>query len=181
MTTATTTSLGVDQPTGPDTWYSVSVEEVAARLGVDPAAGLSSRQAADLLDRGGPNALPVEKPVSGWRRLVGQYRSYMQMILLGAAIVSLAIKEWSTGVLLLVITLLNATVSLRQEGKAESAMNALKSMVKPTARVRRDGSEAQIDAEQVVTAISFSWLPGTRYRRTGGSSRPARCRSTSPL
>jgi len=74
----------------------------------------------------------------------------MQMILLGAAIVSLAIKEWSTGVLLLFITLLNATVSLRQEGKAESAMNALKSMVKPTARVRRDGSEAQIDAEQVV-------------------------------
>ena len=46
--------------------------------------------------------------------------------------------------------MLNAVIGLRQEGKAESAMNALKSMMKATARVRRDGSEAQIPAEQVV-------------------------------
>ena len=63
---------------------------------------------------------------------------------------SLAIKEWSTGVLLILITVLNAVVGLRQEGKAESAMNALKAMVKATARVRRDGSEAEIAAEEVV-------------------------------
>ena len=48
------------------------------------------------------------------------------------------------------LTVLNAVVGLRQEGKAESAMNALKSMMKATARVRRDGSEAEIPAEQVV-------------------------------
>ena len=74
----------------------------------------------------------------------------MQLILLAAAIVSLAIKEWSTGVLLLLITVLNAVVGLRQEGKAESAMNALKAMVKASARVRRDGTEAEIPAEEVV-------------------------------
>ena len=74
----------------------------------------------------------------------------MQLILVGAAIVSLAIKEWTTGVLLLLITVLNAVVGLRQEGKAQSAMNALKAMVKATARVRRDGSEAEIAAEEVV-------------------------------
>jgi Ca2+-transporting ATPase len=112
--------------------------------------GLSVERAAELLDRHGPNTLPVEQPVPGWRRLVRQYRSYMQMILLGAAVVSLAIKEWSTGVLLILITVLNAVVSLRQEGKAESAMNALKAMVKATARVRREGSEAEIAAEEVV-------------------------------
>ena len=66
------------------------------------------------------------------------------------AIVSLAIKESSTGVLLLLVTVLNAVVGLRQEGKAESAMNALKAMVKASARVRRDGTEAQIPAEEVV-------------------------------
>jgi Ca2+-transporting ATPase len=128
----------------------VSAEDVPARLGVDPAVGLSAERADELLARNGPNPLPVEHPVPGWRRFVGQYRSYIQMILLGAAIVSLAIKEWSTGVPLLLITVLNATVSLHQEGKAESAMNALKSTVKATARVRRNGAEAQIDAEQVV-------------------------------
>ena len=69
---------------------------------------------------------------------------------MAAAIVSLAIKEWSTGVLLILITVLNAVVGLRQEGKAQSAMNALKAMVKATARVRRDGSEAEIPAEEVV-------------------------------
>ena len=74
----------------------------------------------------------------------------MQIILVGAAVVSLLIKEWSTAVLLVVLTLLNAVVGLRQEGKAESAMNALKSMMKATARVRRDGAEAEIPAEELV-------------------------------
>ena len=131
-------------------WYARSPDEVAEALGVDPVNGLSSQRAAELLKADGPNALPEEKPTPGWRRFLDQYRSYMQLILVGAAVVSLVIKEWSTGVLLLVLTLLNAVVGLRQEGKAESAMNALKSMMKATARVRRDGIEAEIPAEQLV-------------------------------
>ncbi|HET9601542.1 MAG TPA: HAD-IC family P-type ATPase [Acidimicrobiales bacterium] len=131
-------------------WYARSPDEVAEVLGVDPENGLSSQRAAELLKADGPNALPEEKPTPGWRRFLDQYRSYMQLILVGAAVVSLVIKEWSTGVLLLVLTLFNAVVGLRQEGKAESAMNALKSMMKATARVRRDGIEAEIPAEQLV-------------------------------
>ena len=131
-------------------WFARSPDEVAASLGVDPAAGLAAAQAAELLAKKGPNALPEEKPKPGWLRFLEQYRSYMQIILLVAALVSLLIKEWSTGVLLVLLTVLNAVVGLRQEGKAESAMNALKSMMKATARVRRDGSESVIPAEQVV-------------------------------
>ena len=131
-------------------WYSRTPEQVAADLEVDPATGLPAAKAAELLARNGPNALPEEKPKPGWRRFLDQYRSYMQIILIVAAVVSLVIKEWSTGVLLLALTVLNAVIGLRQEGKAESAMNALKSMMKATARVRRDGSEAQIPADQVV-------------------------------
>ena len=136
--------------TAADQWYAVSPDQVASKLGVDPSAGLTGDEAAKRLDRNGPNAMPAEEQVPGWRRFVDQYRSYMQIILVGAAIVSLAIKEWSTGALLILITVINAVVGLRQEGKAESAMNALKAMVKATARVRRDGSEAQIAAEAVV-------------------------------
>jgi P-type Ca2+ transporter type 2C len=132
------------------TWYSRSPDEVSAALGVDPASGLSASGAAELLAANGPNALPEEKPKPGWLRFLEEYRSYMQIILVAAAIVSLAIKEWSTAVLLLLLTVLNAVVGLRQEGKAESAMNALKSMMKATARVRRDGSESEIPAEKVV-------------------------------
>jgi Ca2+-transporting ATPase len=131
-------------------WYARSPDEVAAALEVDPGTGLTSARAAELLRANGPNALPEEKPKPGWRRFLDEYRSYMQLILVGAAAVSLLIKEWSTAVLLLVLTLLNAVIGLRQEGKAESAMNALKSMMKATARVRRDGAEAEIPAEQLV-------------------------------
>jgi P-type Ca2+ transporter type 2C len=131
-------------------WYARSPEEVAADLGVEPATGLSAARAAELLVANGPNALPEEKPKPGWRRFLEQYRAYMQIILIAAAVVSLIIKEWSTGVLLILLTVLNAVIGMRQEGKAESAMNALKSMMKATARVRRDGAEAQIPADQVV-------------------------------
>src|ERR1700761_7960067 len=131
-------------------WYSRAPAEVASDLGVDPALGLTAARAAELLSANGPNALPEEKPKPGWRRFLEEYRSYMQIILIAAAIVLLLIKEWSTGVLLLALTVLNAVIGLRQEGKAESAMNALKSMMKATARVRRDGFHAQIPAENVV-------------------------------
>jgi P-type Ca2+ transporter type 2C len=82
--------------------------------------------------------------------LLGQYTSYMQLILVGASVVSLVIKQWSTAIVLFVLSLINAVTGLRQEGKAESAMNALKSMMEATARVRRDGAEAEIPAEQLV-------------------------------
>src|SRR6516162_7107397 len=131
-------------------WYARSPAEVAVDLGVEPATGLSVARAAELLAANGPNALPEEKPKPGWRRYLDQYRSYMQIILIAAAVVSLLIKEWSTAVLLILLTVLNAVIGMRQEGKAESAMNALKSMMKATARVRRDGAEAQIPADQVV-------------------------------
>src|SRR5436305_8943656 len=131
-------------------WHAVDGDQVARRLGVDPAIGLTGADAAQRLGRDGPNDLPAEEPVPGWRRFLDQYRTYMQLILVGAAVVSLAIQEWSTAVLLVAITFLNAVVGLRQEGKAESAMNALKAMVRASARVRRDGREAQIAAEEVV-------------------------------
>ncbi|WP_042363970.1 cation-translocating P-type ATPase [Streptacidiphilus neutrinimicus] len=131
-------------------WYARPAQEVASRLGVDPETGLSGARAAELLAAHGPNALPEEQPRPEWLRFLDQYRSYMQIILVAAAIVSLAIKEWSTGILLIALTLFNAVTGLRQEGKAESAMNALKSMMKATARVRRDGAETELPAEQLV-------------------------------
>jgi Ca2+-transporting ATPase len=131
-------------------WSACPAREVAARLGVNPATGLTAAQAAEQLATDGPNALPEEKPKPGWRRFLDEYRSYMQIILVAAAVVSMLIKEWSTAILLLALTVLNAVVGLRQAGKAESAMNALKSMMKATARVRRDGTESEIPAEELV-------------------------------
>jgi P-type Ca2+ transporter type 2C len=55
-------------------WYTRSPEEVAADLGVDPAAGLTAARAAELLNANGPNALPEETPKPGWRRFLEEYR-----------------------------------------------------------------------------------------------------------
>ncbi|EFC81921.1 HAD-IC family P-type ATPase [Frankia sp. EUN1f] len=141
----------IDRSTvGTDSWFARSVEEVTTAFRVDPAVGLADARVAELLATDGPNVLPEEKPTPGWRRFLSQYRSYMQLILIGAAVVSVGVAEWSTAVLLALLTVLNAVVGLRQEGKAESAMNALRSMLKATARVRRSGSEAEIPADQVV-------------------------------
>ena len=131
-------------------WYALSPEQAAAQLGVDPTTGLPAATAAQRLAQNGPNALPAEQPPPGWRRFLAQYAAYMQIILVIAGVLSLAIGQWSTGGVLLLLTVFNAAVGMRQEGKAESAMNALKSMTKREARIRRDGVEATIPAEQVV-------------------------------
>ena len=150
MTMSTTDQVSAGTGGATERWYALSADDAAKRLGVDPAAGLSAAKAAELLQKDGPNALPAEQTVAEWRRFLDQYRAYMQIILLIAAILSLAIGEWSTGAVLLLLTVFNAVVGLRQAGKAESAMNALKSMTKQTARVRRGGVESTIPAEEVV-------------------------------
>ena len=133
-----------------ESWYALSAGDVARQLGVDPASGISAAKAAELLKTNGPNALPAEKPPPGWTLFLAQYKSYMQIILVGAAIASIVIGQIATGIAVLLITALNAVGGLRQQGKAESAMNALQSMLKTTARVRRDGSEVKVGADQVV-------------------------------
>jgi Ca2+-transporting ATPase len=131
-------------------WYSRSAEETASGVGVSVDTGLSGVEAAARLARNGPNALAAEASAPGWKRFLAQYKSYMQIILVGAAIASILIGEVATGLAVLLITALNALGGLRQQGKAESAMNALQSMLKTSARVRRDGTEVKVDADQVV-------------------------------
>jgi Ca2+-transporting ATPase len=131
-------------------WYALEPDEVSKRLEVNVETGLSSVEASSRLARGGPNTLPVESPPSTLHRLLEQYTSYMQLILVGAAVVSLVIAQWGTAIALFAISLFNAVGGLRQQGKAESAMNALQEMMEATARVRRDGTEAAIPSEEVV-------------------------------
>jgi P-type Ca2+ transporter type 2C len=88
--------------------------------------------------------------VPGWKQFLAQYRSYIQIILVAAAVASILIGELTTGIVVLAITTLNALGGMRQQGKAENAMNALQSMLKASARVRRDGAEIEIDADHVV-------------------------------
>ena len=144
------TSETAPAPAASTSWYAKSVQETASAVGVEVGTGLSGAEAAARLAKYGPNALAAEAAAPGWKRFLAQYKSYMQIILVGAAIASILIGEISTGLAVLLITALNALGGLRQQGKAESAMNALQSMLKTQARVRRDGTEVKVDADQVV-------------------------------
>src|SRR4029077_15281778 len=139
-----------DVASGTTAWFRLTPEDVERRLEVDPTEGLSAAKAAELLQKNGPNALPAEPTVPGWKQFLAQYRSYMQIILVGAAVASMLIGQLATGIPVLAITAVNAFGGMRQQGKAESAMNALQSMLKASARVRRDGAEIEIDADKVV-------------------------------
>ena len=124
---------------------------VAQELGVDPSSGLVASGATDRLRTNGPNKLAGAKKESGFRAFVRQYQDFMQIILLGAAIVNaLVTDETGTTVLLAGLTVLNAVIGLRQEAKAEESVAALAQMMKTIARVRRDGQAIEIDAEELV-------------------------------
>src|SRR3954449_3227628 len=125
--------------------------EVARDLDVDPERGLSSEEAASRLSKFGPNELAGGKQEPAWRAFLRQYEDFMQLILLGAALVNqLATQETGTTVVLAGLTVFNAVIGLRQESKAEESVKALAQMMKTVARVRRDGRAVEIDAEQLV-------------------------------
>ena len=132
-------------------WYALSPEEVASRVGVDPASGLPAAEAASRLASVGPNAFAVAEVEPRWRAFVRQYRGPMQIVLLVAGIGSLyPLKELGTGLVLLFLTLFNAVLGLRQEGQAAAAVAALQKMMIVKARVRRDGELVLIPAEELV-------------------------------
>jgi Ca2+-transporting ATPase len=132
-------------------WYSLAPEDAAGRLGVDPASGLSGTEAASRLASVGPNKFTAAAVEPRWRAFVRQYRDPMQIVLLVAGIGSLyPLKELGTGLVLLFLTLFNAVLGLRQEGKAAEAVAALQKMMIIKARVLRDGELVVLPAEQLV-------------------------------
>jgi Ca2+-transporting ATPase len=129
----------------------VEAVEVARTLGVDPATGLSQAEAASRLQTHGRNRLAGGKKESGFQAFVRQYRDFMQIVLLVAAVVNLVVTgDVGTSLVLAGLTLFNAVIGLRQEAKAEESVKALAQMMKTVARVRRDGQALEIDAEELV-------------------------------
>ncbi|MEV6964065.1 HAD-IC family P-type ATPase [Hamadaea sp. NPDC051192] len=155
-----------DVPGGPA--YARSYADVAAAAGVRPEQGLSSAEAQERLARFGPNRLAGGKKESAVAAFVRQYRDFMQIILLAAAVVNLIVtKSWSTTIVLAGLTVFNAVIGLRQEAKAEESVRALQQMMKTIARVRRDGQAVEVDAEQLVPGDVVLLEAGNRVPADG--------------
>ncbi|HEV2255283.1 MAG TPA: cation-transporting P-type ATPase [Streptosporangiaceae bacterium] len=132
-------------------WHTLAADQVLRSEEADEQRGLSSAEAAARARRCGPNKLAAGEAESRWRAFLRQYRDPMQIVLLAAGVGSLyPLRQLGTGLLLILLTLFNAVMGLREEGKAAAAVAALQKMVIITARVRRDGRLAEIPAEQLV-------------------------------
>src|SRR3954452_10756281 len=133
------------------TWHVLSRGGVVHELHVEPERGLTSEEAAERLAHYGPNRFAEAKAEPRWHAFLRQYRDPMQIVLLGAGLISIyPVKQPGTGLMILLLTLLNAVLGLSQEGKAAAAVAALQKMMIVKARVRRDGALAQLPAEHLV-------------------------------
>ena len=149
-------------------WYRLSTEEVCRRLDVDPAVGLSAAAVLERRQRYGPNKLAEEAKEPGWRAFLRQYRDLMQLVLLGAAIVSIvALQDFSTGLVVIGLTVVNALMGLHQEGKAAESVAALRQMLIMTANVRRDGQRVQVPAEELVPGDIVGFEAGDKVGADG--------------
>jgi P-type Ca2+ transporter type 2C len=132
-------------------WHGAEASAVAREFGVQPEHGLSVEEARSRLQSHGPNRLAGAKKESGLQAFLRQYRDFMQIVLLAAALINLVVTgDVATSVVLAGLTVFNAVIGLRQEAKAEESVKALAQMLKTIARVRRDGQAIEIDAEELV-------------------------------
>jgi len=127
-------------------WHALPADRAAAELDCDPARGLTAAAAAARLAQHGPNQLASKPPRPAWLKFLDQFKNFLVIVLIGAAVLAGAVGELKDSIVIAIVVLLNATLGFFQEHRAEAALAALKNMLAPIARVRRDGHAALIPA-----------------------------------
>ena len=155
--------------------YSQSKEELLTSLSADEHRGLTSAEVLVRKQKYGANKLKEKKKKTTMQRFLDQFKDAMILILIAAAVISFVVvcveQNWGElfePLLIVLIVILNAVMGVYQEGKAEKALDALKSMSAPHARVIRDGEEKVIDASELV--------PGDIIKLEAGDFVPADAR-----
>ena len=162
-------------------YHSKSAEDVLRELSTNVQEGLSSEEVAERRKKHGDNKLSEKKKKTGLGRFIDQFKDAMIIILLIAAVISAVVvayevfitkagdpMEFFEPALILIIVIFNAIMGVMQESKAEKALDALKSMSAPHARVIRDGEERLVDASELV--------PGDIIKLEAGDFVPADAR-----
>jgi magnesium-transporting ATPase (P-type) len=123
--------------------------EVLARL-ASTAAGLASGEAAGRLARHGRNELPPPATRRPLLRFLAQFNNALIYFLLASAVAAWSLGHIVDASVIVAVVLVNAIVGFIQEGKAEDALNAIRSMISPRANVLRDGRRASVPAAEIV-------------------------------
>ena len=130
-------------------WYAQSIKEVIEQLETNKE-GLTESEAEKRLKEYGKNELRQVKAKSVWKMLAEQLTDPMILVLIAACILSFVMHEMVEGAVIVFIVALNAIISVVQEKKAQSSLEALRKMSSPTARVKREGKEELIPASSLV-------------------------------
>lgn len=131
-------------------WHTLSADEVCGKLTTQTTSGLSTAEARERLEKFGPNELIAGEKKTLLSIFLAQFGDMMIWVLIGAALISGIVGELVDASIILVVVLLNAILGTVQESKAEAALDALKQMAAPTARVVRDGITQNITASELV-------------------------------
>ena len=156
-------------------YHSKEKQEVLSELNVQEAKGLSLQEVEKRRSKFGENRLREKKSKSNLERFAEQFKDVMILILLAAAAISFIVafvekdaEGFFEPLLILLIVVVNAVMGVMQESRAEKALEALKNMSAPHARVLRDGRESIVDASELV--------PGDIIRLEAGDFVPADAR-----
>ncbi|HCC35216.1 MAG TPA: calcium-translocating P-type ATPase, PMCA-type [Ruminococcaceae bacterium] len=137
-------------------WHSTPLDQVLKELSADKARGLSGDEAEKRLRVYGENRLLDKKPRTIIERFAEQFKDFMVLILMIAAVISMVTtildggKDWIEPVVIVAIVIINAVLGVVQESRAEAALDALKKMSAPSAKVYREGKILNIPSEKLV-------------------------------
>ncbi len=142
-------------------WHTQKTKEVFEKLSSDPD-GISQKEAEKRLEEYGENELKGKKEVHPIFIFLKQFRSGLVYVLIVAAFISAVFGKWIDVYVILAVILLNAVFGFFQEYKAEKAIQALKKMIVPVARVYREGNLLEISAKHIVPGDVIVLDEGTR-------------------
>ncbi len=133
-----------------DTWHALPADEVLALLGADAERGLSAAEARRRRRTVGPNRVGEHRETPLWRLALGQFRSLVVLLLLGAALLAAILGERVEALAIAAALLLNAAIGFTTEWRARRSLARLRALTVPGALIRRDGSVTRIPAEDLV-------------------------------
>ena len=135
---------------GQTDWHALEVNVVLSSLDVDPKSGLTTTEVIERRARSGPNALQRIQARPAWRVLVDQFASIVIALLAIAAVIAWAMGDGAEAIAILIVLVLNAAVGFATEWQAGRALEALRRQSRMSSRVRREGFETTVDAEELV-------------------------------
>ncbi|HAZ60522.1 MAG TPA: metal-transporting ATPase [Gammaproteobacteria bacterium] len=131
-------------------WHTLSPGQACGQLEVSPDSGLSAAAVDTRLAHHGENRLSEKPPTPAWVLFLDQFRSVLILVLIGAAVLAGSIGHVKDTLVILAVVVINALLGFWQEYRAEATLAALKTMLAPVARVRRNARVEEVDARRIV-------------------------------